>query len=315
MDIQRNKAAMAAFISTFLLSASKVAAQVDIPTGDLQARWHPEPPPVLMKPCIVIDSVNNMTYMIGYDSKGALVFNFIQQSMCSANWSTATWTSLPYPGGGKKYHTEQCFLTATRHFAVQFEGGMAVWDHWARTWTYKNIPCTLTYPNNAALVYQNKDATLDDFLIHWQDSNGGHLTGVQMVNDNIYSCKELDTRNVPTDMKVAASPVDGKTFFLFGPKGSGWYDIDASPSCTDYPVKTTSDFHPLPALNVSVPRATNYDGSIYVFGKVPPSTANSQSPTAVPVSLSTEDAQPLTSALPTSNPVNPSPQASPLLQP
>ncbi|KAI7817569.1 hypothetical protein BC939DRAFT_325004 [Gamsiella multidivaricata] len=68
-------------------------------------------------------------------------------------------------------------------------------------------------------------------------------------------------------MRVAASPKDGKTFFLFGPKGSGWYDIDSATTPSDKPVSTTSEFHPLPALNVTVPRTANWEGSIYVFGK------------------------------------------------
>ncbi|KAF9982533.1 hypothetical protein BGZ65_002750, partial [Modicella reniformis] len=269
MDIQKNKVALASFLASILAAIGPVAAQVVIedPNNPLAGKWHPEPPPVLQHPCVVIDSVNNMTYMIGYDSRGSLVFNFIQQSMCSANWTSATWTSLPYPGGGKPYHTEQCFLTSTKHFAVQYEGGIAIWDHWARTWTYRKIPCVLTYPNNAALVYQNKDATVDDILIHWQDAKGGHLTGVQLVNDDVHSCSELTTPNIPTDMSLAASPNDGKTFFLFGSKGSGWYDINAATSPSDRPVETTSEFHSLPAMNIGVPRATNYDGSIWIFGK------------------------------------------------
>ncbi|KAG0258614.1 hypothetical protein BG011_003175 [Mortierella polycephala] len=208
-----------------------------------------------------------MTYMIGYDSQGDLVFHFVEQSTCAANWSTVIWTSLPYPGGKRAYHTEQCFLTSTNHFGVQYEGGIAIWDHWARTWSYENIPCKVTYPNNAAMVYQNKDGKLDDILIHWQDSKGGHLTGVQLIGDKVNSCNDLTTPNVPTDMAVAAAPNNGKSFFLFGPKGSGWYDISAATSASTTPVQTTSEFQPLPALTVGSPRATNWGGSIWVFGK------------------------------------------------
>ncbi|KAF9539413.1 hypothetical protein BGW38_009938, partial [Lunasporangiospora selenospora] len=76
----------------------------------------------------------------------------------------------------------------------QYEGGLAVWDHWARTWTYKNISCPLKYPNNAALVYQNNDSKQDNFLIQWEDGAGkGHLTGVQLLNDEVCSCVELST--------------------------------------------------------------------------------------------------------------------------
>ncbi|KAI8594630.1 hypothetical protein EDD21DRAFT_76945 [Dissophora ornata] len=210
-----------------------------------------------------------MTYMIGYDSQGSLVFNFVQQSTCSSNWTTVTWTSLPYPGGGKPYHTEQCFLTSTHHFGVQFEGGIAIWNHWARTWTYLSIPCTLTYPNNAAIVYQNNQTTIDDILIQWEDTKGtAHLTGVQLVNDTVHSCSQLSTTNVPTNMTVAASPNDGKTFFLFGPKGSGWYDITSATTPSDQPIQTTSDFYTLPALNITTPRAVDWGGDIWVFGKV-----------------------------------------------
>ncbi|KAF9898050.1 hypothetical protein BX616_004557, partial [Lobosporangium transversale] len=235
--------------------------------ADPVSRWHPEPPPVLQHPCIVIDSTNNMTYMIGYDSRGSLVFYFVQQSTCAANWSSVIWTSLPYPGGGKPYHTEQCWLTASRHFAVQYEGGIAVWDHWARTWTYKKIPCELTYPNNAAMVWQNTESKLDDILIQWQDTRGGHLTSVQLRNDDVYSCEQLTTPNVPTDMRLAAAPLTGKTFFLFGPKASCYYDINAADSSSEHPIQVTSDCHPLHPLNITVPRATNHGGSIWIFGK------------------------------------------------
>ncbi|KAF9278758.1 hypothetical protein BGZ68_008357, partial [Mortierella alpina] len=267
MDIQKNKAAMASLLASILLAAAPASAQVQVDPGQVQGKWHAEPPPVLQHPCVVIDSVNNMTYMIGYDSRGDLVFNFVQQSTCAANWATVTWTSLPYPGGGKPYHTEQCFLTSTNHFAVQYEGGIAIWDHWARTWTLRAIPCAMTYPNNAAMVYQDKSGKLDDILIHWQDSKGGHLTGVQLINDNVNSCSELTTSNIPTDMSLAAAPNNGKTFFLFGTKGSGWYDITAATSASSQPIQTTSEFHPMHPLNIAQPRATNYGGSIWVFGK------------------------------------------------
>ncbi len=69
-------------------------------------------------------------------------------------------------------------------------------------------------------------------------------------------------------MSLAAAPNNGKTFFLFGTKGSGWYDITAATSASDQPVQTTSEFHPMHPLNIAQPRATNYGGSIWVFGKV-----------------------------------------------
>ncbi|KAG0038712.1 hypothetical protein BGZ89_008001, partial [Linnemannia elongata] len=122
--------------------------------------------------------------MIGYDSQGSLVFYAIEQSMCSANWATVPWISLPYPGGGKPYYTEQCFLTSTNHFA-------------------------------------NQPATIDDILINWVDAKGtGHLTGVQLLNDTVNACNELSTPNVPNDMTVAGAPNNGQTYFLFGPKKS-----------------------------------------------------------------------------------------------
>lgn len=165
-----------------------------ISLGELQGKWHAEPPPVLQNPCVVVDSVNNLTYMIGYDSTGAIVFNFVQQSTCSANWTSVTWTSLPYPGGGKPYYTEQCFLTANHHFGVQFEGGIAVWNQWARTWTYETVPCPLTYPNNLAPVFQDSTGLIDDLLVQWQDNQGvAHLTGIQLLNDTVHSCSQLST--------------------------------------------------------------------------------------------------------------------------
>ncbi|KAG0319707.1 hypothetical protein BGZ99_004973, partial [Dissophora globulifera] len=268
MDIQQNKAIMAKFLGSILLAAAPALAQVQI--GDplnLPGKWHAEPPPVLQHPCIVIDADNNMTYMIGYDSTGVIVFNFVQQSTCESNWTTVTWTSLPYPAGGH-YHTEQCFLTSTHHFAVQYEGGIAIWNHWARTWSYEAIPCTLTYPNHASVVYQNVPSLIDDILIHWQDTKGAaHLTGVQLYNDTVHSCNELTTTNVPTDISVAGAPTDGKTFFLFGPKASCYYDITSATTLSDQPIQTTGDCHPLPALNVTVPRTVDWGGSIWIFGK------------------------------------------------
>ncbi|KAF9431906.1 hypothetical protein BGZ76_011538, partial [Entomortierella beljakovae] len=238
MDIQKNKAAMASFLASIMLSAVPVSAQIPVvvpPTS----KWHPEPPPVLQRPCMIIDSEKNMTYMIGYDSRGDIVFNFVEQTTCAADWDTVIWTSLPYPGGKKPYHTEQCFLTSTHHFGVQYEGGFAIWDHWARTWTLKDLPCTVGYPNNAALVAQNGATLVDDYLIQWEDSNGGHLAGVQFVNDSVNSCEILSTSNVPTQKTLAASPVDGKTYFLFGPKSSCWYDITSATSPSTSPVQTT----------------------------------------------------------------------------
>ena len=69
-------------------------------------------------------------------------------------------------------------------------------------------------------------------------------------------------------MKLAAAPLTGKSFFLFGPKSSCWYDITAASSASDQPVLTTSDCKPLPAMHIDNPRATNYNGSIWIFGEV-----------------------------------------------
>ncbi|KAF9430129.1 hypothetical protein BGZ76_000957 [Entomortierella beljakovae] len=240
-------------------------------TYNFPIKWHPTPPPVLQHPCIVIDSEKNITYIIGNDSKGDIVFNFVDQTTCSANWGGVTWTSLPKPGGSKLYHTAQCFLTSTHHFAVQYEGGIAIWDHWARIWTLRDIPCSVTYPNNAALVYQNAQSTIDDILIQWQDSNGAHLTAVQLINDNISSCTQLSTSNVPTDMNLAASPNNGKVFFLFGPKSSCWYDITVTTTPATSPsqqvVQTNGECQSMAPLSISVPRATNFGSSVWIFGK------------------------------------------------
>lgn len=69
-------------------------------------------------------------------------------------------------------------------------------------------------------------------------------------------------------MSVAASTATGKNFFLFGKKSSCWYDIESATSPSTQPVTTTSECHPLPALNIGTPRAVNVNGTIYVFGKV-----------------------------------------------
>ncbi|KAF9994853.1 hypothetical protein BGZ79_000360, partial [Entomortierella chlamydospora] len=132
----------------------------------LSKRWHAEPPPVLQKPCLVVDKDNGRTYMIGYDSQNTLVFNFIDSTEACDNkkkelskgeeadggewqenghdWRHAQWTSLPYPGGarqGRRFDTEHCFLTSDLKFMVPSyepdgEVGFSVWDHDLRTWTH-----------------------------------------------------------------------------------------------------------------------------------------------------------------------------------
>ncbi|KAF9433104.1 hypothetical protein BGZ76_009884 [Entomortierella beljakovae] len=135
----------------------------------LSKRWHAEPPPVLQKPCLVVDKHNGRTYMIGYDSQNTLVFNFIDSTQaCDKNkkeklrsekvegeewrdstsefdWRNVQWTSLPYPGGsahhGRRFDTESCFLSSDLKFMVPSyepdgEGGFSVWDHDLRTWTH-----------------------------------------------------------------------------------------------------------------------------------------------------------------------------------
>lgn len=243
------------------LTASAVASQSytgRIARSGLSRRWHSEPPPVLQKPCLVVDRENDRTYMIGYDSRNTLTFNFLDSTAaCDSkqerrkddkaegtgtwlesdgfDWKHAQWTSLPYPGGvhqGRRFDTEHCFLSSDHKFIVPSfekngEGGFSVWDHEKRTWSHSRIdkPCScheddaeeggkakvkkdakllkFEYPNLSTVVYQSYRAhgrpghggrkeAIDTVVIQWKDLHGrDHLTGVQLVNHQVYSCHDI----------------------------------------------------------------------------------------------------------------------------
>ncbi|KAF9976139.1 hypothetical protein BGZ73_009114, partial [Actinomortierella ambigua] len=247
----KNKAAMASFLASALLASRPVLGQVQVDPGQVVGKWHPEPPPVLQRPCIVIDKASGRSYIVGFDSQDTLTFEFIEQTMCEANWRKAPWVSLPAPkGAGKKFETEFCFLTTDGHVGVPYQGGFAFWDHIARGWTYKDYSCALSWPNHAALVHREKSQGIDTILVHQEQSSGASLTGIQLIHDNVNSCYNLPTTNVPTGMVWAASPGNNTSYFLFGKQQSCWYDITAEDSPSSTPVRTDGDCHPLPGLNI-----------------------------------------------------------------
>ncbi|KAF9086583.1 hypothetical protein BGX23_008775 [Mortierella sp. AD031] len=340
----------------------------------LSKRWHAEPPPVLQSACLAVDKKNGRTYIIGYDSKKVLTFNFIDSTeACDSvqeeknhadngdedewqegfDWRHAQWISLPYPGGaahqGRRFDTEHCFLSSDRKFIVPSyerdgEGGFSVWDHDARTWTHVRLDreCScheesvergskikiktdskkirFEYPNQIAVVYQSyrKEApihdhfpagaeeAIDTVVIHWRDANErDHLTGVQLVNHQVYSCHDIKVARdvLPKDLTLMASPVnpdhythekhpkkykhkgdhgsrcDSTTLFLFGPHGSGWFDISIADRPSPRPVdivyrehkghenRDRGGFHHLPKLEVEHPRSVHYGGQLWIFGK------------------------------------------------
>lgn len=220
---------------------------------------------MLKSACLVVDKANGRTFIIGYDSKEVLTFNFIDSTeACDStkeekqkgdqadseeewqeegaegfDWQHAQWTSLPYPGGavhkGRRFDTEHCFLSSDHKFMVPSyegngEGGFSVWDHDQRTWTHvrldKKCSCheesfekgnkvkvkadakqiKFDYPNQFAVVYQSyrkeapahdnlgagSEEAIDTVVIHWKDANErDHLTGVQLVNHQVYSCHDI----------------------------------------------------------------------------------------------------------------------------
>jgi hypothetical protein len=140
----------------------------------LNKRWNAEPPPVLQSACLAVDKRNGRTFIIGYDARDHLTFNFINSTeACDGSkdennnesqtgseakewrdkgdkgfdWQHAQWTSLPYPGGarqGRRFDTENCFMSSDFKFIVPSyecngEGGFSIWDHDQRTWTHTRL--------------------------------------------------------------------------------------------------------------------------------------------------------------------------------
>ncbi|KAG0317392.1 hypothetical protein BGZ97_005465, partial [Linnemannia gamsii] len=345
----------------------------------LSKRWHAEPPPVLKSACLVVDKANGRTFIIGYDSKEVLTFNFISSTeACDStkeekqkgehadsdeewqdkgdegfDWQHAQWTSLPYPGGaahhGRRFDTEYCFLSSDHKFMVPSyegdgEGGFSVWDHDQRTWTHvrldKECSCheesfekgnkikvkadakqiKFDYPNQMAVVYQSyrkeapahdnfsagSEEAIDTVVIHWKDANDrDHLTGIQLVNHQVYSCHDIKVarETLPSNLTLIAAPVnpnhytfhknpkkykhegdhgsrcENTTLFLFGPHGSGWFDISIADRPSPRPVdilyhehkghEEKGGFHPLPNFEGEHPRTVYYGGQLWIFGKNP----------------------------------------------
>ncbi|KAF9944981.1 hypothetical protein BGZ70_004162, partial [Mortierella alpina] len=348
-------------------SVASVAYPGRMDRPGLSKRWHSEPPPVLQKPCLVVDRANDRTYMIGYDSRNTLTFNFLDSTAaCDSkqehrkgdktepaetwlesdgfDWKHAQWTSLPYPGGvhqGRRFDTEHCFLSSDNKFMVPSfekngEGGFSVWDHEKRTWSHSRIdrPCScheddaeeggkvkvkkdarrlrFEYPNLSTVVYQSyrahgrpghggSEEAIDTVVIQWKDQHDrDHLTGVQLVNHQVYSCHDikLGRNTLPEGLTLATSPnnayhytyhntpkkyksegdhgsrCENTTLFLMGAQGSGWFKI----SIADRPSKQPVDimyshknhgFYSLSGLDAEHMSAVYYGEQIYIFGKTP----------------------------------------------
>ncbi|KAG0273062.1 hypothetical protein BGZ95_011129, partial [Linnemannia exigua] len=224
------------------------------------------------------------------------------------------------------------------------EGGFSVWDHDKRSWTHArlNKECScheetfekgnkikvkadakrirFEYPNRIAVVYQSyrkeapahdnfiagSEEAIDTLVIHWRDGNErDHLTGVQLVNHQVYSCHDIKVARdvLPENLTVIAAPVnpnhytfnknpkkykhegdhgsrcDNTTLFLMGPDGSGWFDISIADRPSPRPVdilyhdhkghEERGGFHSLPHLEVEHPRTVHYGGQLWIFGKNP----------------------------------------------
>lgn len=73
-----------------------------------------------------------------------------------------------------------------------------------------------------------------------------------------------------------ASRCENTTLFLFGPEGSGWFDIEIADRPSTRPVDILfmrpgagkGGFHEMSAVTVKHPRAVYYRGRLWIFGKV-----------------------------------------------
>ena len=113
------------------------------------------------------------------------------------------------------------------------EGGFSVWDHDRRSWTHirMNKPCScheeevehgnkvkpkkdddkvlkFESPTLVAVVYQSykkqgarhggtspTEEAIDTVVIQWRDrQDRDHLTGIQLVNHKVYSCRDIKLR-------------------------------------------------------------------------------------------------------------------------
>ncbi|KAG0042742.1 hypothetical protein BGZ83_000125 [Gryganskiella cystojenkinii] len=223
--------------------------------------------------------------------------------------------------------------------------GFSIWDHDHNSWSQIRIerPCScheqeieeatghvkikqderklkFEYPNRFAVVYQSyraarregtgreKEEAIDSVVIHWKDMlERDHLTGIQLVNRQIYSCHDIKIGHsaLPTNITLVASPnnpnhythhntpkkykqngdhgsrCENTTLFLFGPEGSGWFDISIADRPSErpfdlmYPDENKNyesyaekiGFHSLPNLEVEHPRSVYYGGQLWIFGK------------------------------------------------
>ncbi|KAF9115272.1 hypothetical protein BGX27_008394 [Mortierella sp. AM989] len=146
------------------------------------------------------------------------------------------------------------------------------------------------------------EEAIDTVVIQWKDRNDrNHLTGIQLLNHKVHSCHDIKIgRDVlPPDLTLAASPnnpdhytfhntprkyksegdhgsrCENTTLFLFGPNGSGWFNISIADRPSPKPVDILyghqgdikGGFHTLPSLEADHPRAVYYGGQLWIFGK------------------------------------------------
>ncbi|KAF9217164.1 hypothetical protein BGZ59_006046, partial [Podila verticillata] len=176
------------------------------------------------------------------------------------------------------------------------------------------------YPNRQAVVYQSLrtnvacrggsssasgekcNEAIDTVVIHWKDANDrDHLTGVQLVNSQVYSCHDIKIGPdvLPKDLTLIASPnnpyhythknspqklhhrgdhasrCENTTLFLIGPEGSGWFDIEIADRPSTRPIDILfmrpgagkGGFHEMEAVSAKHPHAVYYRGRLWIFGK------------------------------------------------
>ncbi|KAG0100327.1 hypothetical protein BGZ93_002196, partial [Podila epicladia] len=173
-----------------------------------------------------------------------------------------------------------------------------------QTVVYQSLRTNVACRTGASVLESDErcDEAIDTVVIHWKDADGrDHLTGVQLVNSQVNSCHDIKIgRDVlPKDLTLIASPnnpyhythkkspqklhhhgdhasrCENTTLFLFGPEGSGWFDIEIADRPSTRPVDILfmrpgagkGGFHGMSALIVKHPRAVYYRGRLWIFGK------------------------------------------------
>ncbi|KAG0336489.1 hypothetical protein BG005_004302, partial [Podila minutissima] len=173
-----------------------------------------------------------------------------------------------------------------------------------QTVVYQSLRTNVACRTGASVLESDErcDEAIDTVVIHWKDAQDrDHLTGVQLVNSQVNSCHDIKIgRDVlPKDLTLIASPnnpyhythkkspqklhhhgdhasrCENTTLFLFGPEGSGWFDIEIADRPSTRPVDILfmrpgagrGGLHEMRALTVKHPHAVYYRGRLWIFGK------------------------------------------------